>query len=132
MKSVRVFFILFFFICGGCTEGPNAEDFVDKIDTDFVWDLNNPNRSPEIHLSKIPNETNRIDLHFFDATNEWEHGGGSVIYDGSSIIPAGALNGFKGISSSWGVPKIRLVVEAFDEESRLIGKGVITKTPPES
>ena len=83
-------------------------------------------------LYGISNETNRIDFHFFDATNEWEHGGGSVMYDGSNIIPAGALSGFKGISSSWGIPKIRLVVQAFNKESQLVGKGIITKTPPES
>ena len=132
MRPVWAVFILCFIISGGCSMEDNVNDLVNKIDADFVWDLENPQRSPEIQLSNIPKETNRLDFHFFDATNEWEHGGGSVIYDGLSIIPAGALNEFKGISSSWGVPKIRLVVEASDKQGRLVGKGVITKIPPES
>jgi len=133
MKIVSVLFVCCLIIHGGCSkENTNNKDTVNEIEVDFVWDLKNLQRSPEIHLTNIPNDTSRLDFQFFDATNEWEHGGGSVLYNGSSIIPAGALNGFKGLSSNWGVPKVRLIVEAFNNSSQLVGKGTITKSPPES
>lgn len=132
MKLLSAFFVCCLIIHGGCSGEGTVKDTVNEIDVDFVWDLRNLHRSPEIHLNKIPNDTSRLDFQFFDATNEWEHGGGSVRYDGSSIIPAGELDGFKGVSSTWGVPKVRLIVEAYNSSNRLIGKGTVTKSPPES
>ena len=130
MKTITVFGIVFLLFLYSCSEDSGGQNIA-KIKVDFVWELKDPQRSPEIHLSNIPTETNFLDFQFFDATNEWEHGGGNVLYNGSSIIPAGILTEFKGVSSTWGVPKIRLIVKAFNKSNRLIGKGTITKSPPE-
>ena len=130
MKIVSALFVCCLIIHGGCSKENTDKYTVHEIDVDFVWDLNNLQRSPEIHLKNIPSDTSRLDFQFFDATNEWEHGGGSVHYDGSSVIPAGAFNRFKGASSTWGVPKVRLIVEAFNKSDKLVGKGSITKSPP--
>ncbi|WP_319407660.1 hypothetical protein [uncultured Desulfosarcina sp.] len=129
MKTITFFGIVFLLFLYSCSEDSGHN--IAKIEVDFVWELEDPQRSPEIHLSNIPNETNFLDFQFFDATNEWEHGGGSVLYNGSSIIPAGTLSEFKGVSSTWGIPKIRLIVKAFNKNNQLIGKGAITKRPPE-
>jgi hypothetical protein len=103
---------------------------ISKIDVDFVWDLKQPQRSPEIHLKNIPKGTERFHFEFIDATNEWEHGGGSISNDGTAIIKAGALKEFKGLSSTWGIPKIRPTVVAFNGDEQVLGKGTIAKQPP--
>jgi hypothetical protein len=66
-----------------------------------VWDLKHPQRSPEIHLKNTPKGTKRFHIEFIDATNEWEHGGGSITNDDTGIIRAGTLKEFKGLSSTW-------------------------------
>ena len=67
-----------------------------------------------------------------DATNNWEHGGGTLPYKGKDIIHQGAVKDFKGISSVWGFPKFNVTINAFDINGKLIGKGGITKKPPQS
>lgn len=129
MKAQLIFLIFILLILCGCSKDTAVNDPA-ILDVDFIWDLKHPERSPEIHLKNIPQETARLDIAFFDASNEWEHGGGSIAYVGSGSIAAGALKGFKGLSSTWGIPKIRLSVDAFDSNSRLVAKGVITKSPP--
>jgi hypothetical protein len=103
----------------------------ENITVDFVWDLKHPQRSPEIHLKNIPKGTQRFHIEFIDATNEWEHGGESIPNDGTGIIRAGALKAFKGLSSTWGTPKIRLSVAAINTDGHLIGKGEVVKSPPD-
>lgn len=120
--------VLLLLLFSGCSNGPT--DGADGMGVDFVWDTNHPGRSPEIHLNSVPEGTTRLDIRFYDATNEWEHGGGSIPYDGSETIPPGVLKGFKGLSSVWGVPKIRLTVRAFNAKGRQIGKGTVIQKPP--
>jgi hypothetical protein len=50
---------------------------------------------------------------------------------GSGIIQAGAVKEFKGLSSLYGFPKIRVTVTAFLENGQVVGKGSITKKPPD-
>ena len=129
MKTGIVVYIIFLLLFCSCSPDSGGQRIA-EITVDFVWDLKKPQRSPEIHLRNIPTETSFLNLYFFDATNEWEHGGGSVIYNGSGIIPAGTVNEFKGISSTWGVPDVRLTVKAFNKNNQLVGKGDVTKSPP--
>ncbi len=117
------------FLCGGCSGNGPGND-IERIRVDFIWELGHSHRSPEIHLHSVPSGTERLDIQFYDATNEWEHGGGSILYDGSETIPSGALKDFKGLSSVWGRPKIRLTVSAFNSKNGLIGKGTVTQKPP--
>ncbi len=130
MKTATLVCLLpLLFLCA-CSKN-DAEKSIAKINVDFVWDLKHPQRSPEIHLKNIPKDTKRFHIEFIDATNEWEHGGGNIPNDGTGIIQAGALKGFKGLSSTWGSPKIRLSVAAFNQDGHLIGKGEIEKIPPD-
>jgi hypothetical protein len=117
------------FFAWSCAEDVSVESIA-HIEVDFVWDLEDPKHSPEIHLQNVPEQTDRLQILFFDATNQWEHGGGTLPYDGSTVITAGAVEGFKGLSSMWGFPKFKVVVEAFDKNGSSIGKGGIVKSPP--
>jgi hypothetical protein len=130
MKTVTAVGIIFLLFLCSCSENSGRES-IGNITVDFVWDLKHPQRSPEIHLKNTPKGTKRFHIEFIDATNEWEHGGGSITNDDTGIIRAGALKEFKGLSSTWGTPKIRLSVVAFNKDGHLIGKGEIVKRPPD-
>lgn len=129
MKIAAVAFMYLLLFLSACSQDTGVAGPA-KINVDFVWDLKHPERSPEIHLENNPVGVDRLEIEFFDATNEWEHGGGSIAYDGSGIIRAGALPQFKGLSSTWGFPKFRVTVEAFNKNGQLVGRGTITKSPP--
>ncbi len=131
MKTVAAVGIIFLLLLCSCSEDSGPES-IGNITVDFVWDLEHPQRSPEIHLKNVPKGAKRFHIEFIDATNEWEHGGGSIPNDGTGIIRAGALIAFKGLSSTWATPKIRLKVAAIGTDGQLIGKGEIVKSPPNS
>ena len=126
--SLVVVFISLFF-CESCSRNDETGSIV-KLSVDFVYDTNNPERSPEIHLKNVPAGVDHLSIGFDDATNEWEHGGGIIPYDGSGVINAGALKEFKGLTTTWAFPKIRLTVKAFNMSNQLVGKGIIVKSPP--
>jgi hypothetical protein len=102
MNRLPVVLILLGSILFACS-GQDADPNLPRIGIDFVWDLKHPNTSPEIHLKNVPAGVERLDISFWDATNHWEHGGGTVPYDDSGVIRAGAVKGFKGLSTSRGI-----------------------------
>ena len=118
--------IMFLFLFYGCSNS-NTE----KIGVDFIYDKDHPRLSPEIHLDRVPSGVDYLEIQFMDATNNWEHGGGTIPYQGKDIIRQGAVKDFKGLSSTWGFPKFNVTVNAFDKNGNLIGKGEITKKPPQ-
>ncbi len=128
--AIAVSILCLFFFCG-CSKDYTAEGIA-KIDIDFVWDLKHLQRSPEVHLENVPEGVDRLRILFFDDTaSDYEHGGGSLPYDGSGIIHAGAFKDFKGLTNLWGIPRIKVTVEAFNKNGELVGKGRITKKPPD-
>lgn len=131
MKTVTALWIIFLLLLCSCSVDNTEKKSIVKINVDFVWDLKHLQRSPEVHLGNTPKGTDRLRIEFFDATNEWEHGGGNILFDGSGTIQAGALEGFKGLSSMWGIPKIELRVAALNKNGQVIGKGQIIKSPPD-
>jgi hypothetical protein len=130
MKIVPVIAIVLVWMYLGCSKD-NTDNPITKIDIDVIYDTKNPRRSPEIHLKNVPEGVNHLQILFFDDSNKWEHGGGNLPYDGSGIIQAGAVKEFKGLSSLYGFPKIRVTVTAFLENGQVVGKGSITKKPPD-
>ena len=125
--AVAVSILCLFFFCG-CSK----DEGIAEIDIDFVWDTEHLNRSPEVHLKNVPEGVDRLKIYFYDDTaSGHEHGGGILPYDGSGIIQAGAFKEFKGLTNLWGIPKIRATVKAFDKNGQLVGKGTITKNPPD-
>jgi len=130
MKIVPVISIVLLSVYFGCSKD-NTANPITKIDIDFIYDTKNPRRSPEIHLKNVPEGVDHLQILFFDDSNKFEHGGGSLPYDGSGIIQAGAVKEFKGLSSLYGFPKIRITVTAFHENGQVVGKGSIAKKPPD-
>jgi len=130
MKTASVICILFLTFLGGCSK-EDTDNSVGKIGVDFLFDLKDPKNSPEIHLNYVPPGTARLDVFFFDDTNKWEHGGGSLPYNGSASIPVGAVKGFKGMDSGYGFMKMKVTIKAYNKNGQLIGKGVISKSPPD-
>lgn len=107
-------------------------DGLAKISVDYAWDLDHLARSPEIHLENVPEGVDRLTIYFYDVTaNDYSHGGGSIHYDGSGVIKPGAFKDFKGMSNMFGTPKIMVTAEAFNKDGQLVGRGAITKKPPE-
>ena len=133
MKITPAVFLMFLIFFCGCSKDGSGENTA-EIGVDFVWDLKHPNRSPEVHLENVPNGADRIRVLFFRASNEFELGGGSLPYDGSGVIQAGALKRFKGLRVGVvisGYAKTKVTVEAFDKNGQLVGEGTTTKNPPD-
>ena len=127
---ITVSILCLFFLCG-CSKDDNADGLA-KISIDFVWDLNHLARSPEIHLENVPKGVDRLTIYFYDVSaNDYSHGGGSMHYDGSGSIQSGAFKDFKGLTNMFGIPKIKVTVDAFNKDGQLVGKGATTKIPPE-
>ena len=129
MKTAAAAGLIFLLLLGGCSKDP-GRIAVEHIKVDFVWDLEHLHCSPEIHLENVPQGTELFRIEFIDATNEWEHGGGNIANEGSPIVPAGAFKTFKGLSSTWGIPDIRLNVVALGKDNRILGKGTVVKNLP--
>ena len=128
--AISILCIIFFF---GCSKN-DRDDGSAEISIDFVYDIEHLNRSPEVHLKNVPAETDNIEINFIcdlllEPNNE--RGGGSLPYDGSGIIPAGTFNPFHVPISHMGtILKLKATVEAFDKDSKLVGKGTVTQKPP--
>jgi hypothetical protein len=101
---------------------------------DFKWSLENLDRSPEVRLQNGPQGVDHIAINFFCDTMHdpnRERGGGIIPYDGSGTIPAGAFDTFIVPKGLLGIMlETRATLKAFDKGGRLIGKGTITKKPP--
>ena len=130
MKIAIACSVLFIFFFCSCSNDDKNESTT-KIVIDFVWDLNHLARSPEIYLENVPEEVDRLTIYFYDVSaNNYSHGGGSIPYDGSGIIPVNSFKDFKGLTNMFGIPKIKVTVDAFNKNGQLIGKGAVIKEPP--
>ncbi|MBR9986402.1 MAG: hypothetical protein KFF68_10870 [Desulfosarcina sp.] len=71
-----------------------------KLTVDFSWEGIQActHESPEIRVSDVPEGTEELRTYLSDLDlPAWNHGGGKVKYDGSGVIPAGALKlGYNG------------------------------------
>ncbi len=138
MKIAIAISILCWILLWSCLDDDKAKEetaeSITEIGIDFVWNIADLNRSPEVHLKNVPEGVDRIEINFFcDLLHEphIERGGGSLPYDGSGIIPAGKINPFSTPMSFMGtILKMRAIVKAFDKDGQLVGNGTITKKPP--
>ena len=128
--AIPIFCLIF--LCG-CAED-DMVDGIAEIGIDLGWDLENLNRSPEVQLRNVPEETDHIAINFFCDTMHDPHrdrGGGNLPYDGSGFIPAGTFDNFSVPKGLMGIVlETRATVKAFDKGGRLVGKGTITGIPP--
>jgi phosphatidylethanolamine-binding protein (PEBP) family uncharacterized protein len=122
----RVFCVLLLAVmieaCASAPVSPNAV----KLIVDFSW--TNQNRcssvSPEIKISAIPQATKELKVSLTDRDMpSYNHGGGTVKYQGSNIIPAGALKGYTGPCPPSGQHTYTIDVQAIDATGTIIGFG---------
>lgn len=88
--------------------------------------------SPEIQVSNVPDSTAELRVKLKNVTvPEWNHGGGSVAYGGSGVIPTGALDiGYNGPCPPDGRHKYEFSVMAVDGEGAIIGFGKARQSFP--
>ena len=136
MRKAIILLIVLGVGCINCSnEDPDSN--IPKIGIDFNW----PNgqecfdkRSPGITIKKIPEGTQSFSVTLYDRSNRRDHGGGTVAYEGKSIIPEGAVTGtYEGpCPPGWGAsPDYELTVTAFDESGKVLAVGKKIKTYPD-
>jgi hypothetical protein len=102
-----------------------------KLQVDYNWTKANicSGFSPEIKVLGIPPTTKQLkvtvtDLNFLT----YNHGGGTVKYEGSNIIPAGALKEYRGpCPPSDTTHQYSIEVDAIDASGVIRGSGEKTK-----
>lgn len=133
MDNVRwlvTFSLLFIF---GCATAQVASDKA-ELGVEFSWKgiKRCSDYSPAIKVSGIPTGTKylKVELKDLDVPS-WNHGGGKVVYKGSSIIPAGSLKrGYNGPCPPSGSHRYQFTVHAVNEKGVIIGVGKATKKFP--
>lgn len=113
-----------------CSDEPSKP----AIMVDFSWQgiKTCSDTSPEIHIQGIPKETIQLHVSMFDKTNAYEHGGCKLDYDGSGVLPQGALKGYRGPCPSYGSPRYEFTVEALGSDGKVLARGKkMRRFPPE-
>jgi len=109
--------------CAGAPVSPNAV----VLGVDFRWQPADrcATRSPEIRVTNLPAATQLLRVRLKDLdVPAWNHGGGEVAYNGSGIIPAGALrSGYNGPCPPSGTHRYQFAVQALDAQGVVIGSG---------
>ena len=77
--------------------------------------------SPEIVVRKIPATATQIEVKLTDLNLLFEHGGGIVSVPSNGVIPEGALTQYFGPCPDEGEHTYRFRVNAFNEQSKIIG-----------
>jgi phosphatidylethanolamine-binding protein (PEBP) family uncharacterized protein len=115
----------------GCTK-----DYSDlpQISVSFSWPEKNVHEiSPEIKLNNVPDSTKSFQINMFDLDNRYNHGGGTIVNDGSRLIPEGALKKYRGPAPIYGSPRYEISVKALDEKGKVVAFGKkMRKFPPET
>ena len=124
---------LIFLLFIGCSKD-NSD--LPQISVDFTWLRDQvcfDERSPETSLKNVPDSTELLKFKMVDMDNRYNHGGGSVTYDGSDRIPVGALKNYRGPCPMMNMnPRYELRVKAIDKNGKVIAFGKKYKTyPPE-
>jgi phosphatidylethanolamine-binding protein (PEBP) family uncharacterized protein len=88
--------------------------------------------SPEIKVSNVPEGTTELRVQLKDLSLPvWNHGGGNVAYDGSGLIPAGALTlGYNGPCPPNERHKYEFSVMAVNADGKIIGFGKARQSFP--
>ena len=116
-----------------CKSIPIAEN-VTTMDVSFKWSSKSgcSRVSPEIHIGGIPTGTQYLKVKMTDLNlKSYRHGGGEVIYNGSGIIPEGALKSYEGPCPP-NPHNYEFLVQALNgEKSLILGVGKKARTYPE-
>src|SRR4030042_7211998 len=118
-----VFFFLL--VITGCTTtkvAPNAAN----LQVELKWTAANKcsSVSPEIRVTGIPSTTKQLKISMIDLDKpDFNHGGGTVKYDGSNVIPAGGLKSYTGPCPPSGQHSYSIKVDAIDVSGVIVGSG---------
>jgi len=109
--------------CVGAKVSPNAVTL--GVNFTFEKEHKCSSISPEITVTNIPAATKKLKVSLRDNdVPTWDHGGGTVAYDGSGVIPAGALKGgYNGPCPPGGSHNYVFTVQAMDAEGVIVGSG---------
>ena len=126
-----------FILTAGCANNPNQIKIpkaAAKMGVDFSWQGIQActHQSPEIRVSNVPEGTEELRVKLKNISlPEWNQGGGKVKYDGSGVIPAGALTlGYNGPCPPGGRNKYEFSVMAVDAQGVIIGFGKARRAFP--
>ena len=118
--------------CSLTRNGGNPTQDQDSMQVEFTWTTADEcsEVSPEIRVTGIPGATETLKVSLTDLDSpDFPHGGGTVRYDGSNIIPAGALNEYFGPCPPFDDQhNYSINVDAIDESGAIVGSG--EKTMP--
>ncbi|MBC2737194.1 MAG: phospholipid-binding protein [Desulfobacteraceae bacterium] len=117
----------------GCATAQVSPDAV-ELSVDFAWQASDrcSSQSPVIRVKNIPAATKTLQIKLKDRdVPTWNHGGGTVAYDGSDVIPAGALqDGYNGPCPPSGSHRYQFTVKAIDAAGVIVGTGQQTRNFP--
>lgn len=86
--------------------------------------------SPAFSLSGVPKGTSKLSFNMVDLNvPSYQHGGGSVAYQGNSRIPAGRFS-YKGPCPPSGQHTYRWTVEALDASGKVLASGSASRPFP--
>jgi phosphatidylethanolamine-binding protein (PEBP) family uncharacterized protein len=122
-----------FCLLWACSEKPAD---LPVIAVDFSWPEHQKcfdERSPEIRVDGVPESARRLQIQMRDLDNRYDHGGGSVPWEGAATIPEGTLDKYRGPCPSYGSPRYQITVKALDETGVAVALGRKTRRyPPEA
>jgi phosphatidylethanolamine-binding protein (PEBP) family uncharacterized protein len=126
-----------FALTAGCAGNPNQIKIpkaAAKMGVEFSWEGIQActHESPEIRVSSVPEGTEALRVKLKNINQpDWNQGGGKVKYDGSGVIPAGALTlGYNGPCPPGGRSKYEFSVMAVDAQGVIIGFGKARRVFP--
>ena len=131
-KLIFASIVVLFFIacCAGAKTSPNAV----QMGVDFAFSAKHKcsSVSPKISVSNVPAGTKELRVVLVDQdVPTWNHGGGTVPYTGSGVIPEGALkSGYNGPCPPSGSHTYEFKVKALDAQGVIIGVGSKTQKFP--
>jgi len=128
LEVVAVLFLVF--LCAGLKASASAV----YLELNFKLEAKHQcsQLSPKIIVSNIPVGTKELQVELVDKdVPTWNHGGGTVAYKGSGVIPEGALkSGYNGPCPPSGSHTYEFRVKAIDANGAVIGKGSKTQKFP--
>jgi phosphatidylethanolamine-binding protein (PEBP) family uncharacterized protein len=117
----------------GCLGSKRADTFqtITLMDFNLIGGLSSPN--PEIKLANVPAGTAflKVTMRDYDRPN-FNHGGGTIAYDGSGRVPEGALLNYRGPQPPAGeVHSYEIKIQALNaDKSLVLGEGMLVKKFP--
>jgi phosphatidylethanolamine-binding protein (PEBP) family uncharacterized protein len=124
-------------LTAGCAGNPDQTKIpkeAAEMTVEFSWEGIQActHESPELRVSAVPDGTAELRVKLKDISlPAWNHGGGKVTYDGSGVIPAGALKlGYNGPCPQSGRHQYEFSVMAIDADGVIIGFGKARQSFP--